>query len=117
MHSSQYDEIYALIVERTKQLRLGCALSQPQDGFVPTVDCGAMITGDRFGELERLVTEAVQDGAHLEVGGSRWKHAYLEEGSYFAPTVVGDVQQGMEISQKECTWFPLKSHLVFYIWE
>jgi acyl-CoA reductase-like NAD-dependent aldehyde dehydrogenase len=60
-----------------------------------------MISADRFRELERLINEAVQEGARLEAGGSHWKHVYLEGGSYFAPTVIGDVQQGMEIAQNE----------------
>lgn len=86
-----------------RKLRLGSVLSSI-DGFIAPVDCGAMISSDRFAELERIIAAAVQEGAHLEVGGSRWKHAYLEEGSYFAPTIVGDVQQGMEIAQKECAY-------------
>ena len=101
VHSSQYDEIYANIVERTKQLRLGSALSQPQDGFVPTVDCGAMINHERFQDLERVLEAAENHGAVVDVGGKRWKHPYLEHGAYFSPTVAGNVDPHSELAQRE----------------
>lgn len=101
MHTSQYEQLLAMLTERVRRLRLGSVLHSA-DGFIAPVDCGSMISSDRFGELERLITEAVQDGAQLETGGARWKHAYLDGGSYFSPTVIGDVHQGMEIAQREC---------------
>ena len=101
VHSSQYDEIYATIVERTKQLRLGTALSQPQDGFIPTVDVGAMISNQRFQYLENVLEAAVNHGATIDEGGRRWNHPYLEHGSYFKPTVVGNVDPGSELAQRE----------------
>lgn len=101
VHASQYDEVYAALVERTKQLRLGSALSQPQDGFVPTVDCGAMIGAARFADLERVLASAENHGATVDVGGRRWKHPYLEHGAYFSPTVVGNVDPTSELAQRE----------------
>ncbi|KAH8120042.1 meiotic sister-chromatid recombination aldehyde dehydrogenase [Phellopilus nigrolimitatus] len=100
VHSSQHDELLEMITERTKNLRLGSALHST-DGFIAPVDCGSMVSNDRFDELERTINEAVEDGAQLTVGGTRWKHAYLEGGAYFGATVIGDVHQGMEIAQKE----------------
>ena len=101
VHSSQYDEVYAMLVERTKQIRLGSALSQPQDGFVPTVDCGAMINSDRFNDLERVLSTAENHGAVIDQGGKRWKHPYLENGAYFTATVVGNVDPQSELAQRE----------------
>lgn len=60
-----------------------------------------MISHHRFVELERLINAAVTDGAELVTGGTSWKHAYLEEGSYFMPTVLGNVNNQMEIAQTE----------------
>lgn len=100
VHSAQYDELFEMIVERVKVLRLGSVLHST-DGFISPVDCGSMISADRFADLERVMNEAVQEGAHLEVGGTRWKHAYLEDGTYFSPTVLGNVHEGMEIAHKE----------------
>lgn len=103
MHSSQYDEIYSQIVERTKELRLGSALSQPNDGFIPTVDVGAMANPARFADLERVVEQAAAHGATVDVGGTRWRHPYLENGAYFVPTVVGNVDPLSELAQREST--------------
>ena len=100
VHSSQYVELLDMITERVKNLRLGSALHS-SNGFISPVDCGAMISADRFAELERVINEAVEDGAELTFGGSQWKHAYLEDGTYFSPTVIGGIHQGMEIAQKE----------------
>lgn len=60
-----------------------------------------MISHHRFAELERLVNGAIEDGASVEVGGQRWRHAYLEDGAYFGGTVIGNVDNGMEIAQTE----------------
>ena len=105
MHSSQYDEIYSLIVERTKQLRLGSALSQPNDGFVPTVDIGSMIDTSRFQYLQRVIESAGRHGGTVEVGGGPWTHPYLERGAYFSPTVVGNPDPESELARTESECF------------
>lgn len=102
MHSSQYDDLYAIFTERVKKLRFGSVLSPSEAGFVATVDCGAMISDRRFGTLEKLIADAEEDGANVEVGGRQWHNAYLPGGSYFDGTVVGDATPKMEISQTEC---------------
>jgi len=86
---------------RIKKMRLGSVLSSSQEGFVSVVDGGSMISDARFGELERLVKAAERDGAEIVTGGQRWQHPYLEEGSYFEPTLIGHVNENMEIAQTE----------------
>lgn len=102
MHSSQYDQLRDVLVERVKKLRFGSVLSPSAEGWIAPVDCGSMISADRFDELERIITEAQNEGARLETGGTRWKHVYLEDGSYFVGTVLGEVTDEMEIANKEC---------------
>ena len=92
-----------MLAERTRKLRCGSVLSPSSEGYIAPIDCGAMINSVRFGELERLIDAAVEEGATLEVGGRRWRHAYLEEGSYFGATVLGNVDVTMEIAQTEGT--------------
>lgn len=99
IHSSQYDDVYALIVERVRALRLGSALSA--EGVGSGVDCGSMISGERFQEIEDVVNDARDHGARVEHGGMRMRHPYLENGWYFTPTVVGDVTNDMNIAQRE----------------
>ena len=101
MHTSQYDELYAIFTERVEKLRFGSILSTSEEGFVATVDCGAMISDQRFSTLERLISDAEDAGATVEVGGKQWRSAYLPGGAYFDGTVVGDATPDMEISQTE----------------
>jgi acyl-CoA reductase-like NAD-dependent aldehyde dehydrogenase len=55
----------------------------------------------RFTDLERIIEDAVSEGAELVVGGKAWKHPYVDEGMYFEGTVVANVSPGMEIAQQE----------------
>lgn len=102
VHSSQYDKVFKLIAERAQQLRLGCALTRPTDGLIPVVDCGAMISNERFDHLKNLIEAAVAHGAVLETGGQPWPHPYLEHGLFFSPTVIGNVDPNSAIAQEEC---------------
>ena len=102
MHRAQYDELYEKFVECVRKLRLGSVMSPTPEGYVTIVDCGSMISGDRFRGLEQLVKDAVDNGAQKE-GGNEWKHVYHQEGAYFQPTVVGPADPSLEISRTERT--------------
>ena len=65
-----------------------------------------MISGERFPGLQHAIQSAVNDGAVLTVGGEPWVHPYLEKGSYFQPTVLGDVNPDAAIAQSERKLFP-----------
>lgn len=103
VHTSQYNELYRMFVERTSRLRTGAVMAQSPEGHIPIVDMGAMINGDRFNELRRLIASAAapEDGASVEVGGEPYRHAYHDHGTYFQPTVVGDADPDSEIAQTE----------------
>jgi acyl-CoA reductase-like NAD-dependent aldehyde dehydrogenase len=103
VHTSQHDELYDMLVERVEKLRAGSVLARSQEGYISTVDSGAMITGDRFGELERLITDAENNGARV-IGGKTYSHPYHRDGTYFAPTVIGDVDPNSEIAHVECQY-------------
>ncbi|EMD32652.1 hypothetical protein CERSUDRAFT_118679 [Gelatoporia subvermispora B] len=102
VHSSQYEDLYEMMCERASNLRLGSSVSQGQDGVDPNPDCGAMISSDRFEDLERVINDAEENhGASVEIGGHRYRHQWLEKGSYFQLTVVGNVHPHAEIAQRE----------------
>lgn len=103
VHSSQYDELREIITRRTSELRVGSALSNPNDGFVPTVDVGAVISLDKITDLTRIIADS---GIEPDIGGERYPHPYLENGTYFQPTVIGEVDPMSELAQQEC-----ESHL------
>jgi len=112
VHNSQHDELVRLFTDRVQRLRVGpCLADAGGDGVVAPVDCGAMISKDRFEELERLLYDAAQEGAEVVFGGHGWRHPYVEEGMYFAPTVVAGVASTMELAQTESTYIPVSVFL------
>jgi acyl-CoA reductase-like NAD-dependent aldehyde dehydrogenase len=112
VHTSQHDELVSLFTDRAQRLRFGPSLADAGgDGVVATVDCGAMISKDRFAELERLLHDAAQEGAEVAYGGHGWRHPYVEEGMYFTPTVVGGVTSTMELSRTESKYIPVSASI------
>jgi acyl-CoA reductase-like NAD-dependent aldehyde dehydrogenase len=104
VHRSQYDEVYNLMLERARALRVGAAVAA--DGVGTGVDMGSMVSQLPFQRLEDLINAARSEGARIEQGGARVRHPYLENGAYFAQTVIGEVTVDMKIAQEECASFP-----------
>lgn len=92
----KYDELVSILDKRVGQLRLGSDIDNLED-----VDMGAMISDNRFGELERLISDAVSKGARLLHGGSRYNHPNYPQGHFFQPTLLVDVTENMDIAQNE----------------
>ena len=99
VHRDQYGEIYELISDRVRGLRIGGALSADDVGT--GVDVGSMISRERFQNLQDILEAAERQGAHIEVGGKAREHPYLVNGAFFEPTVIGDVRRDMDIAQQE----------------
>jgi acyl-CoA reductase-like NAD-dependent aldehyde dehydrogenase len=59
-----------------------------------------MINNTRFEGLKHLIKEAEEAGANV-IGGEPYEHVYLENGSYFTPTLVAPVRSHMRIAQDE----------------
>lgn len=100
VHHTLYDELFEIFEEKVSRMRVGSVLSSTPEGYISTVDGGAMINGDRFRGLEQSIHEAEEAGAHI-IGGKEHKHVYHENGYYFQPTVVGNVDITMEIANQE----------------
>jgi len=92
-------KIYDIMVKRLepiiKKLRVGSALDSPD------VDVGACISSDNFHKVEKLIEDAVQQGAKLLVGGKRYHHPVHKSGHYFSPTLLIDVTYDMAIAKTE----------------
>ncbi|KAI0033980.1 Aldedh-domain-containing protein [Vararia minispora EC-137] len=99
VHRSQYEEVYSMMLERARALRVGAAVAA--DGVGTGVDMGSMISQLPFQRLEDMINSARNEGARIEQGGARLRHPYLENGAYFAQTVIGDVTPDMKIAQEE----------------
>ncbi|KAI1806928.1 Aldedh-domain-containing protein [Daldinia bambusicola] len=86
-----YDQLVAMLEPRVKALRLGL-----------DKDVGAMVSDASFTRLENLVKDAVENGARLLAGGTRYVHPDHPKGFYFRPTLLVDVTPDMAIAKEEC---------------
>ncbi|CDO93196.1 unnamed protein product [Kluyveromyces dobzhanskii CBS 2104] len=94
--SKNYDKLVSILNDRLGKLRLGSDIDNLED-----VDMGAMISDNRFGELEHLISDALSKGAKLLHGGSRFNHPNYPQGHFFQPTLLVDVTEDMDIAQNE----------------
>ena len=87
-----FDEFRDRVVAATQGLRQG-ASDQNE-----LVDVGAIVSPIQLDRIERMVDQAVVDGARVLVGGKR---SLSERGQYFEPTILTDVTPTMAIMQEE----------------
>jgi acyl-CoA reductase-like NAD-dependent aldehyde dehydrogenase len=80
------EDLLNLILEKTKALRLG-------------IDFGPIVSEPQLKIIETQIHDAVSQGAKILVGGHR---ALSEEGFYFLPTVMKNINQSMSIMTEEC---------------
>ncbi|MCM3389244.1 aldehyde dehydrogenase family protein [Ureibacillus chungkukjangi] len=76
-----------LVVEATKQLSVGDKLSEE-------TEMGPLITEREAIRIEKLVQEALRNGALLLCGGTR-------KGAFYSPTVLTNVDSNSKIAQEE----------------
>ncbi len=80
------------LIELTKELKQGA--EGKADG---PIDVGAMVFPAQVDHVERLVTKAKESGAKVETGGARAEGP----GRFFAPTILTNVRQDMEVIREE----------------
>lgn len=79
------------VVAIARELRVGHSKKKG------AIDVGAIITPPQLERIERLVEEAISEGARLLVGGKRLDG----EGTFFEPTVLSGVTPSMTIMREE----------------
>ncbi len=92
VHEAVYDEFVERIVKKTRSLRQGNPADSGQ------VDVGAMTFPDQLDTIEAHIQDAVDNGAEVLVGGERDETG---GGMFFEPTVLVDVEPGMDIMTEE----------------
>lgn len=104
-----YEPLLSLVTDKVRALRVGfqelgagVGAGAGADDATPKYDVGAMISDSNFDRLERLVDDAVRQGARLLAGGRRYAHPDFPHGHYFTPTLLADVTPAMAIAQEEC---------------
>ncbi|MCX2819209.1 aldehyde dehydrogenase family protein [Haladaptatus sp. F3-133] len=89
-HDSVFDEFRDEIVRKVDKLRVG-------NGAEENVDVGPLIDEGAVDELAQQVDDSVEMGAEVLTGGERLDR----EGSFYAPTVLGNVTHEMPVVREE----------------
>lgn len=89
-HETVFDEFRDEVVRKVENLRVG-------NGAEENVDMGPLIDEGAVEEIERQVEESVEMGAEVLAGGERLDR----EGSFYAPTVLGNVTHDMPVIREE----------------
>ncbi len=88
IHEKIHDEFVKKLSEKVKELTIG-------DGFEDSSNIGPMINEDAVKKVERLIDEAINQGAKCEIGGKKIKD------NFFKPTILTDVNHKMDVANEE----------------
>ncbi|WP_051098283.1 aldehyde dehydrogenase family protein [Sporichthya polymorpha] len=90
--TARRDEIAGALAQVFGSLKIG-------DAMDPGTEFGPVAVARTRDRCEKFVAEAVAEGATVVAGGKR--PAHLDRGWYYEPTLLVDVDNGMQIAQEE----------------
>jgi acyl-CoA reductase-like NAD-dependent aldehyde dehydrogenase len=94
LHEKIYDRFVAMLVDRTKRLRLG-------DGLRENTDVGPCVNEGQRKTVHSYVEIGMQEGAKLLTGGKVASGDGLSKGWFYQPTIFGEVSPSMRIAKEE----------------
>jgi lactaldehyde dehydrogenase/glycolaldehyde dehydrogenase len=94
VHRRVYDQFVERYVAAAGKLRLG-------DPMRTDIDLGPKVNLAELEKLERMVARAQEQGAQVALGGKRPDGAEFQRGFWYAPTVLTNVRNDMDIMQQE----------------
>jgi alpha-ketoglutaric semialdehyde dehydrogenase len=94
LHENIHDKFLTMLLDRTKNLRLG-------DGLLPTSDVGPCINEGQWKIVQSYVDIGKAEGAKLLCGGKIATQGELAKGWFYEPTIFDDVKPTMRIAQEE----------------
>ncbi|GAN88984.1 aldehyde dehydrogenase [Gluconobacter frateurii M-2] len=94
IHEAVYDEFVQKVRQKIGALKVGL----PTD---PETDMGPKVSEDELKKVHEIVEKAVKQGAKLETGGKRLTGGVYDKGYFYAPTLLTDVSQDMDIVHNE----------------
>lgn len=94
VHEDIYDEFMEKFVEKTKRLQLG-------NPFDKGTHVGAIIDQSQLDTIDGYVQSAIQDGAEILVGGKVAKPVGYENGFWYEPTIIVNVNHDMTVVKEE----------------
>ena len=89
-----YEEFVERFVDAASSLRMG-------DPMRDDVQMGPKVNEPELTKVEAFVTDAVQQGARVELGGGRPEGEEFRKGYWFEPTVLTGTRNDMDIMQRE----------------
>ncbi|MDQ0857855.1 aldehyde dehydrogenase [Bacillus sp. V2I10] len=92
VHETVADEFIEKVVKAMEQTKYGNPLVDEN------LDMGPLVSEEALVSVERMVQEAVASGAKVLIGGKR---SAREKGFFYEPTVLVNVNNGMDIMQQE----------------
>jgi acyl-CoA reductase-like NAD-dependent aldehyde dehydrogenase len=90
VHEKVYEPIVKGLIERAKSVKMG-------NGLEPDTQLGPINNQMQLTKVMELVEDARQNGAKIEVGGSRLD----SPGYFYPPTIVTNVHSGMRLVDEE----------------
>src|SRR5262249_3105989 len=90
VHDKVYDTFTEKLAAKVKELKVG-------DGFEDGVTQGPLINNDAIEKVERLIADALENGARIVTGGKR--HALGR--TFFEPTILRDVTSACACAREE----------------
>ncbi|WP_144548352.1 aldehyde dehydrogenase [Bacillus sp. X1(2014)] len=94
VHEDIYDEFVSKFVEKTKKLKLG-------NPFDKETHVGAIIDQSQWDVVDGYVKSAIEDGAEILAGGKGAKVEGFENGFWYEPTVIANVNHDMKVVNEE----------------
>lgn len=94
VHETIYDEFARKFTERSKALVVG-------DGIDESTNIGPLVNEAAVEKVDSQVQDAVAKGALVLCGGNNYNEGTLSKGSFYAPTVLGNVTEEMVITYEE----------------
>ncbi|KXV72633.1 aldehyde dehydrogenase [Acetobacter cerevisiae] len=94
VHATVYEKFADLVRKKISALKVG----NPLDA---ATDMGPKVSEQELEKVHAIVEKAVSQGAKLETGGERLKGGVYDKGFFYAPTLLTDVKEGMDIVQNE----------------
>jgi aldehyde dehydrogenase (NAD+) len=94
VHKAVYKDFMEKFVGRARSLKVG-------NGLDPATQMGPVINESQLQTVEEYVAVGVNEGAKLVCGGVRLTGGDYDHGWFHAPTIFGDCDPRMRISQEE----------------
>jgi len=94
VHEAVYDAFIARISVKIAALKVG-------DPTAPDTDMGPKVSLAERDKVHAMVEQAVAQGASLQTGGHALSGGDYDKGFFYAPTLLTDVRQEMDIAHDE----------------